>query len=177
MRIAIVGSPGSGKTHLARTLASRLSLPLVHLDDLYWAPGWRAMAAEEWARTVAGLAARPAWIIDGNYVDTVAVRASAADLVILLDLPPWLCAWRVVRRALRWRLRRRDGRPARVGDGAATHELGRFLRFILRFRRDVTPRLHAALAGRPVLVLRSPRAVRRWLVIDEVSLALTAQRG
>ncbi len=38
-RILILGSPGAGKSTLARQLARSMALPLVHLDALYWAQG------------------------------------------------------------------------------------------------------------------------------------------
>lgn len=39
-RVLIVGSPGAGKSTLAKKLAARTGLPLTHLDDLYWNAGW-----------------------------------------------------------------------------------------------------------------------------------------
>jgi hypothetical protein len=34
--------PGSGKTSLTVKLGRKLCLPVVHLDMLYWRPGWKA---------------------------------------------------------------------------------------------------------------------------------------
>jgi adenylate kinase family enzyme len=44
-RVLIVGCGGAGKTTMARRLASITGLPLVHLDRVYWRPGWGAHAA------------------------------------------------------------------------------------------------------------------------------------
>jgi adenylate kinase len=41
-RIIVVGCQGSGKTSLAVKLERELCLPVVHLDVLYWRPGWKA---------------------------------------------------------------------------------------------------------------------------------------
>ena len=39
-RIVIIGSGGAGKSTLAQQLGARLDLPVIHLDALYWQPGW-----------------------------------------------------------------------------------------------------------------------------------------
>ena len=39
-RILIIGCCGAGKTTLANVLSKRLNLPVVHLDRLWWNPGW-----------------------------------------------------------------------------------------------------------------------------------------
>lgn len=46
-RIVILGNAGSGKSTLARTLGSRLGLSVVHLDKLFWQPGWVEPDAEQ----------------------------------------------------------------------------------------------------------------------------------
>ena len=39
-RIMIIGCGGAGKSTLARQLGEKLNLPVVHLDKLFWLPGW-----------------------------------------------------------------------------------------------------------------------------------------
>ncbi|WP_242835879.1 AAA family ATPase [Clostridium sp. DL-VIII] len=41
-RILIIGGNGCGKTTLAQTLASKLEIPLIHLDKLYWRDNWES---------------------------------------------------------------------------------------------------------------------------------------
>lgn len=45
-RIAVIGFSGSGKSTLAIRLGSILGVPPVHLDSLFWLPGWRADSRE-----------------------------------------------------------------------------------------------------------------------------------
>lgn len=108
-RILILGSPGAGKSTLARQLARSMALPLVHLDALYWAQG-TPPAAAQWRSTVEQAIAQPAWIMDGHYPSSLAQRLQRADAVIYLDFPRSLCLWRVLRRS--WQGQRADGVPA-----------------------------------------------------------------
>jgi hypothetical protein len=53
------------------------------------------------ARTATRAAAGEAWIIDGNYNETLVLRPERAETVIYLDSPWWLCASRAFVRGLR----------------------------------------------------------------------------
>ena len=45
-RILIIGCGGAGKSTLARRLGEKTGLPVVHLDKLYWRPGWQHVTRE-----------------------------------------------------------------------------------------------------------------------------------
>ncbi|RYE02702.1 MAG: hypothetical protein EOP61_07630 [Sphingomonadales bacterium] len=164
-RILIIGSPGSGKSTLARTLAAREGLPLFHLDRLYWKPGWIESDKAEWATQVTALVEQPRWIIDGNYSGTLDLRLARADRVILLDLSPFRCAWRVLRRVLGGRGRVRadmaDGCPERF-------DLG-FLWYVLSFRVRVLPRVERKLErfGGELVWLGTPREIAAFLASEQ----------
>jgi adenylate kinase family enzyme len=105
-RILVIGSPGAGKSTLATRLAGRLGLPQIHLDREYFGPGWTVPTRDAWRETVRALAARPSWIMDGNYASTFDIRVPRATAVVWLDLPRWQCALSVL-----WRVARNYGRP------------------------------------------------------------------
>jgi adenylate kinase family enzyme len=160
-RVAVIGSCGAGKSTLSRELAAITGLPLRHLDQLYWLPGWTEPAKDDWLRTKEALAAEPCWLIDGNYGGTLALRLARADLVVLLDLPTWLCVWRMLRRVFGQRGRVR----ADMGEGCPERFDWGFLLYVITFRRRVLPRTLGRLAeySGPLIVLRSPAEVRAFV--------------
>ena len=70
-RIIIIGCGGAGKSTLARKLGEVLDLPVVHLDKLFWKPGWVETTAEEFDALLAMELAKDKWIMDGNFNRTM----------------------------------------------------------------------------------------------------------
>src|SRR3989338_1002761 len=97
-RILVIGSAGAGKSTFAKRLHEKLGLPLIHLDQHYWRPGWVKPEKIEWERKVKELLGGESWIIDGNYRSTLHLRLPAADAIIFLDFSRWRCFWGIVRR-------------------------------------------------------------------------------
>ncbi|MFI7429330.1 adenylate kinase [Micromonospora sp. NPDC049836] len=162
-RILIVGSAGAGKSTLAREVARRLDLPLVHLDRHYWRPGWIAAPDAEFRAEVGALAARPAWVMDGNYAATLDLRLPRADLLVLCDTPRLRCLARVLRR--RW-THRGTPRPD-LPPGCPEQIDAAFLRYVWHYPRRSRPRVEAAARtlapDLPVVHLRTSAHTRTWL--------------
>ena len=162
-RILIVGSAGAGKSTLAREVARRLRLPLIHLDRHYWRPGWVAAGDARFRADVAALAARPAWVMDGNYGGTLDLRLPRADLLVLCDPPRLRCLARVLRR--RW-THRAMSRPD-LPDGCPEQIDLEFLRYVWRYPRHSRPKVLAVVASvapdLPVVRLRTRADLRHWL--------------
>jgi adenylate kinase family enzyme len=100
-RVAVVGSPGSGKTTLGRRLAARLGLSYVELDSIYHQPGWTELPIEQFRDRVRELSAGEGWVIDGNYAAVEDLVWARADTVVWLDLPRRTVVRRVALRSLR----------------------------------------------------------------------------
>jgi adenylate kinase family enzyme len=162
-RVLVIGCSGAGKSTLARQLAPRLGLPLVHLDRFYWKSGWVEPTQEEWRRTVAGLVAGPAWVMDGNYSATFDLRMPRADTVIWLDFPRTRCVWRVVMRAIKDYGRNRPDLP----DGCPEQIDFKFYRFVWDFPNRSRPRIVEGLktigSHLRVIQLTDDRAVAAFL--------------
>jgi adenylate kinase family enzyme len=159
----IVGNGVPGKSTLADGLAQRTGLPVVHLDALYWQPGWREPSSEHWRLVQRRALAGDDWIADGNYVGTAEERLPRADLVILLDYSRLTCLLGVVRR--RWRFRHRR-RPDMAPD-CPERLTADFLRYVWSYRRKHLPRVLAQVAdhhkSEALVRLRSRRQAETWL--------------
>jgi adenylate kinase family enzyme len=99
-RILILGSSGAGKSTFAKRLHGRLGLPIIHLDQHFWKPGWERPINFEWEKAVEDLAKKDEWIMDGNYRKSLEKRLPFADTIILLDFSRWTCLWRILKRRI-----------------------------------------------------------------------------
>jgi len=164
-RLAILGSGGAGKTTVAIELGDLTGLPVVHLDPLYWAPGWVERPPEEFGAALADAVAGDRWILDGNVLwgDAADPRFARADTVVFLDLPRRTC----IRRALLRRVRYRGERRPDLPDGCREEIELSFLRWMWAYPTRVRPRVLAILDGLDPGVavhhLRSDAEVRRFL--------------
>lgn len=160
----IVGPSGAGKSTLARQLGTTLDVPVIHLDALYWRPGWTESPKDAWAAQIDELLARDAWIMDGNDSGTFEKRIAAADVVVYLDFPRLQCVYGVMSRWWKTRGRVREDLGPGCPEKLPSPE---FLRWIWNYPRKTRPKLMALLDGaRPtteIVILRSRQEVERWL--------------
>ena len=162
-RILVIGIPGAGKTTLAVELGETLGLPVIHLDALFWKPGWESVPGDEFRALVADIVKRESWVMDGHYGSSLDIRLPAADTVVLLDLPRRVCIWRVV---TRWLTHLGRTRPD-MGPECPERVDWEFLKYIWDFPRTRHPILREQLARLPqttrVHHLRSQREIDSFL--------------
>ena len=161
-RIMIIGCGGAGKSTLARQLGAKLNLPVVHLDKLFWRPGWEQISREEFDRHHREALAQEKWIIDGNYDRTMGERAKYCDTIIYLDFSRAACMMGVAKRVLTSYGRVRPD----MAEGCPERFDLEFIKWIWDFNknnREKTYRLLNETEGKETIVLKNRRAVRLFL--------------
>lgn len=167
-KIAIIGVSASGKSTLSRKIAEKTSLPLFHMDMLYWKEDWQAVPESEYLKAHKLIVEKPEWIVEGYIDGKMANRLKNADLVIYLDYSGLRCAWQLTLRRIKYHKRNRPELPKEALE-----------RFKLKFfwlvltrgeHKDIE---NAINIGKPLNLKRfhSPRELKNFL--KNISLVLT----
>ena len=136
MHIILIGSPGSGKSYLARHFSEKLNISVHHMDNLYWRPDKTHITRAELVNAIADIMQQDEWIIDGNYISTMEQRVQGADIIIYLDFPTEQCI---------------EGIRSRIGQKRADMPWieealdEEFLEFVLNFKEEINPQIEQLL--------------------------------
>jgi adenylate kinase family enzyme len=154
-KIAVVGPIGAGKSRLASELGELLGIRVLHLDTLFWKPGWVPTPRDEFEAMQRRELASDSWIVDAQFDDMLPDWVYGADTVVFVDISLGRSLWRVSKR----RLNRQASVGTPVGEPGALHRsLLKFARNQWQYRRTVRQELLAELArerdGRRVVILR-----------------------
>lgn len=162
-RVMIIGCAGSGKSTLARDLSQKTGLPVVHIDQIYWTSGWIMRALEEVRELVASATEAPDWIFEGNNTANFDLRMAKADTLIFIDLPVWLCLFRVLKRTLTSHGRVRED----MAPGCPEKFSWSFLKWVHSYPKRGRPKTLDLLASAPASLtihrLRTSRSVKAFL--------------
>lgn len=90
-KVIIIGCPGSGKSTFAIKLSAVTSIPLFHLDMLYWNADKTTVEKSVFLERLNSVLSLDSWIIDGNYASTMEIRIQNCDTVFFLDYPTDIC--------------------------------------------------------------------------------------
>ena len=101
MRAVVIGCSGSGKTTMAKLLATQQHVCHIELDALYWLPNWQIREVHDFRTLVTHAIAQEQWVTDGNYRVVRDIVWGRATTVIWLNYPFWLVMGRLIRRTLR----------------------------------------------------------------------------
>lgn len=167
MRVAAVGTSGSGKTTFAGQLAAAMGVRHVELDAVTWQPGWVALHETdpaEFVRRAAEAMAGEAWVSCGNYITSRPPLLARATDLVWLDYPRPLVMSRVIRRSFTRAWGREELWPGTGNRETFSHWFGK--EHPIRWAWDTYGRrkrqyeaLFGMLAGGPV---RTWRVTRPW---------------
>ncbi len=159
----MVGGPGAGKSTLARQIGDKLGLPVVHMDALFWQPGWNSRDEDDFQRLAREAAAGEAWVIDGNYTRTQALRLERVDLIVFVDVPHLLRMWRILKR----RIVNHGRTRADLGEGCPERLNLEFLQWTWEFETKRAPAMREKFAKlaetKSVVRLKTRAEVRQFL--------------
>ncbi len=161
-RILLIGCGGAGKSTLARQMGQKLGLPVVHLDKLFWKPGWVERTAEEFDAILAVELEKDKWIMDGNFGRTLPWRIKYCDTIIYLDFSRFACIRGVLKRVITTHGKVRPD----MGDGCPEHFDLAFLKWIWDFNKNHREKFYGYLneaENAQTIVLKNRRMVERFL--------------
>lgn len=181
-RVMIIGGSGSGKSTVARKLGDVTGLPVIHIDKLFWQPGWVERPKAERDRLIHDAIASEHWIIDGNYSSTFDQRAARADTIVFLDIATARRVARVV-----WRMAAHYGRSRPdITEGCPERLNADYLDFVVNWvagyhrrgaRAKALKLLEQSRRQSTVHHLKSPRDVDRFLAGIAAGQQKTAPEG
>lgn len=164
-KIHVIGGSGCGKSTLARTLAARMGVEAVDLDEIFWdsANGYgKKREPEERHKRLAAVLEKGRWVIEGVYDKWVGESFARADCVIVMDVPLWRRQWRILRRS--WR----RWRGVEKGKKETMISVVKLLEWNARYDKECRTRFMATLQemGAKVKVVRNKKEVEA--VVAEV---------
>ena len=173
-KIAIVGSPGAGKSTLAQQLGKSLNLEIIHLDRLFWQRGWERKDRDTRIDILQGLVQEKQWIIEGTYLSSSELHLNTADTIIFLDIFPLVCLQRLIKRHFKYRRCSRRDIPMGCTDKLTLHRMLKVLAFPVQGRRTLKQKLRNY-KSKQIIRLRSRKKVEAFLVQVENSSAQQKQ--
>lgn len=162
-KILIIGSSGAGKSTFARRLSAATCLPVVHLDRLFWNPGWVETPKDEWHERVEKILREDRWIMDGNFSGTLDMRIAASDTVIFLETPRLVCIYRILKRVVLYR----PGSRPDMAEGCHERFNWEFLKWVWDYPHRSKPKVEKLLekyqGEKKVIRLKSKREAEEFL--------------
>lgn len=166
----IAGVTGSGKTTLARRIASKFDLAHHEIDALHHGPDW--VPRPEFLDDVRAFAATDRWVTEWQYTSkgTDNILAPRVDTVVWLDYSWSLVRRRLIRRTLQRRVFRTRLWNGNVEPPLWSREAWTGENDILQWQKDTRfkwnermPRIEADFPHLIIVRLRHPREAVRWL--------------
>ena len=147
---------------MAQKLGNLTGIPVVHLDKLFWKPGWVQRTPEEFDPIIQKEIEKDAWIMDGNFNRTMPLRIQRCDTVIYLDFSRFACLRGVLKRILTTYGKVRPD----MGEGCPERIDLEFLKWVWNYNKNKRERNYKLLneaTHAETIVLKNRRSVKRFL--------------
>lgn len=131
-KVIVIGCPGSGKSTFSKALHKITSLPLFHLDMMFWNKDKTTVERPVFLERLSGAMENDEWIIDGNYASTMEMRMKECDTVIFLDYPVEVCLQGI---------KDRKGKPRTDIPWIETEDDEEFIQYIKDFNLQSRPQM------------------------------------
>lgn len=162
-KIVILGCAGCGKSTLAKKLGSQLNIPVLHLDTIYWKANWKEEDSQIFLEKQLEMIKKDAWILDGNYRDTLDIRLKDCDTVIYLDYPRRTAIYGIYKRYFEYRNKPRDT----IAEGCPEKIDKSFFQWVWNFRKNARPiilnKINEYKLEKEVLIFKRRRHLKKYL--------------
>ena len=161
-KIIVIGCGGAGKSTFSRKLSNKLDIPVYHLDKLFWNKGWIETPQKEFNKKIKEVISKDKWIIDGNYIKTIDIRAKDADTIIFINMPTYICLYRIFKRRFMYRGKSRPD----MADGYPEGIDIEFFKWVLSYNKKIRPEILKKLSlykEKNIVVLNGRKEVKKFL--------------
>jgi adenylate kinase family enzyme len=163
-KVLILGCSGSGKSTFSNQLSKVENLPVIHLDSLYWKPGWIASTEIEWNQIIEEIVRKDKYIMDGNYSQTLTIRMKDADTIFFFDFSRYLCIYRAIKRRIINHGKTRND----MAEGCIEKIDLEFIKWIWNFKKrsryKILKELKEVEAQKKVIIFKKPRDVKNYIM-------------
>ena len=161
-RIIVIECGGAGKSTFSRELSNKLYIPVYHLDKLFWNKGWIETPKAEFNKKIEEVINKDKWIIDGNYIRTIDIRAKKADTIIFINMPTYICLYRIFKRRFIYRGKSRPDMAEGCPEGIDIE----FFKWVLSYNKKIRPEILKKLSlykEKNIVVLNGRKEVKKFL--------------
>lgn len=161
-KITILGNPGAGKSTLAKQLGEILSIPVYHMDSIYWKPNWQPLDTDELIQRHNEILKQDSWIIDGNYSSTLPKRLEDADTIIFLNYSTFSALYGITKRRIQYRNKTRPD----MGENCKERLNWEFVKWTKNYNKNNAPKMYERLSNlknKELHIFKNRRELQKWL--------------